>query len=452
MLVHATHLPQLLCVGLIVWVAARFAEELWGPEASVISAALLATSPALVLTGATFHNAIPTTLGTLVGLRAAFAANRLGRIRDCALAGAGFGGALLCRLLDAVAIGVPAALLMLVGVLRTPTDDPTRRRRLLGLGVGVLCALPFVAVLLASQRAVTGDMFLAPYSLMVRIWPNAHVFGFGNSAFGVMHTVQLALSKALVTWARLDAWSFGWPLALFVPILVVLGLGRDRVATWLLAAIGLKMAAYFFYVAPAVQTFGSYYNLPEVPLLAALTARAVLACRDRFHLADASLARLPLRMLAALTVTAFALFWPCQLAWLTRTGATINAPLDVAAEEARKGPVVVFYAQMQPPGLRETSWVFWPPLASGNLDEPVLWAANWGLHNLDLLKRMPERRPFLLTWDDGVPGLEPWTPELAPPGSERGPSRVEPVPVVGPPPSAMVLPEAYRWPVAPNKR
>ena len=82
---------------------------------------------------------------------------------------------------------------------------------------GIYWAMPFVALLLASQRAATGDMFLAPYSLMVRLWPNAHVFGFGNSAYGVIHTLQLAFSKTLVTWARLDVWVLGWPLAMFSP-------------------------------------------------------------------------------------------------------------------------------------------------------------------------------------------------------------------------------------------
>jgi hypothetical protein len=138
------------------------------------------------------------------------------------------------------------------------------------------------------------------------------------------------------------------------------------------------------------------------------------------------------------------LFWPCQLLWLNRTASVINAPIVAAAKAAEHGPIVVFHYHMQPQTyLRNDSWTFWPPLASSRMDEPVVWAGNWGLHNLDLLKQMPGRRPMLLTWKGAQPELVPWTPELAPPGTDKAPVTFEPKPIVIPQPSLMVVPEGY---------
>ncbi|HEY0463618.1 MAG TPA: glycosyltransferase family 39 protein, partial [Polyangiaceae bacterium] len=371
MLLHAPHLPQLVLVGLTVWTASRLADDLWGSEAAVLTAALVATSPLVVLIGATLHNAVPAMFFGLTALRCAFLYRASGRRRDLVYAACAAGAALTCRPFDAVLLTAPAALLIASRLVRRG-DAGAWKGRALDVCWGTLAIAPFVVFLLLWQRATTGSALLAPYTVFMRRWPGSHAFGFGLSAFGVDHTLELAFSKALVVWARFDTWLFGWPLATLPLMLVLLGLKRDEAACWLLAALGLHSVGYFFYAAPSVQTFGTYYQLPLVPLVAVLTARAVLGLRDALRALGEAASAVPMRALAALSVVAGCLFWLPQLAYLWRVADRIAAPFRVAEAAAKEGPILVFHRAMQPSKEpRFTRWVFWPPLAKSDLSDHV---------------------------------------------------------------------------------
>jgi hypothetical protein len=171
-----------------------------------------------------------------------------------------------------------------------------------------------------------------------------------------------------------------------------------------------------------------------LPAVAALTARLVGALGRRLARLGPGARLVPVRAVGALTLVAALLFWPCQVVWLRGVAQTINAPLEAAAEEAKAGPIVVFYSSLQPHDQGATSWVFWPPLADAQLSAPVVWAADWAWHNVELLARLPDRRPFRLVWVGAQARLQPWTPALAPPS----PVHITEVPT--PPPLRMVQP------------
>jgi hypothetical protein len=458
LLLHAPHLPQLVLVAVTIWTASRLADELWGGETAALTAALVATSPLVVMIGATLHNAVPTMCFALIALRCAFRYRASGQRRDFLLAGCASGAALVCRPFDTVLLAMPTVVLLVSRLVRRGEARAWRERVIDVLG-GALAAAPFAAFLLLWQRAVTGKALLAPYARFMEHWPGAHAFGFGSSAFGVDHTLPLAFSKSLVVWARFDTWVFGWPMATLLLMFVLLGLKRDSAALWLLAAVAVHAAGYFFYTAPSVQTFGTYYQLPLAPLVAVLTARAALGLRDALRPLGVVASAVPLRALALLGIVASFTFWLPQLAFLWRVADRIGAPYRLAEAAAKDGPIIVFHRSMQPyKEPRSLSWSFWPPMANADLGDRILWASDYGSHNLELIRRVPDHRPFLLKWSlaEYEPALVPWSIELVPPAKRKpldskfltpdDDSRL----VASAPPNQMVLPEgitlsAFDW-------
>lgn len=454
LLLHAPHLPQLLLVGLTIWTASRLADELWGGETAALAGALVATSPLVVMIGATLHNAVPTMCFALLALRFAFRYRASGRRRDLFYVGCACGAALVCRPFDTVLLAIPIGLMIASRIARRGDAQPWTTKAA-DLGVAALAAAPFVAFLLLWQRAVTGKALLAPYARFMEHWPGAHAFGFGLSAFGVDHTLPLAFSKSLVVWARFDTWVFGWPFATLLLALVLLGLKRDQPACWLLAALAAHAAGYFFYTAPSVHTFGTYYQLPLAPLVALLGARAVLGLRDALRALGSVASAVPLRALAVLGLVACFTFWLPQLSYLWRVSDRIAAPFRLAEAAAKQGPIIVFHRAMQPDKEpRFLSWTFWPPLANADLGDRVLWASDYGSHNLELVRRVPDHRPFLLKWStsDYEPELVPWSLDLVPPAKRK---TVDSKPasayddakfgVILAQPNEMVLPDGIGW-------
>jgi len=453
MLMHAPHLPQLVLVGLTIWSACRLADELWGGESAALTGALVASSPLVVLIGATLHNAVPTMFFALTALRHAFRYQASGQRRDLIFVGCATGAALVCRPFDAVLLAVPTVLLIVSRLVRR--EGAAWSSRALDVVSGAVAAAPFAALLLVWQRAVTGKALLAPYARFMEHWQGAHAFGFGPSAFGVDHTLPLAFSKSLVVWARFDTWVFGWPFASLLVVIVLLGLKRDQAAGWLLVGAAAHCVGYFFYAAPSVHTFGTYYQLPLAPLVALLSARAILGLRDTLRALGETASAVPLRALAALSIVATLTFWLPQLAYLWRVSDLIAAPFRVAEAAAKDGPIIVFHRAMQPyKEPRFTSWAVWPPIAHADLGDRILWAADYRSHNLELIKRVPDHRPFLLQWAtlNHEPVLVPWSIELIPPekrqdrDSKQITANDESKPgVMLAQPNQMVIPDGIGW-------
>ncbi len=385
---HA-HLTQYLCAAAIVWTVARFAEEEWGARASVLSAALLATSPALIFTAATLHNVVPSALCVAVAVRSSARVAR-GEPSLAGLAiGAAAGFAFLCRPLDGVLIALWSA-----GYLALTRGRSAVRPLLLAVAAG----LPFLLIQLATYRALTGSFTTSPYEVWLRKdWPNARLFGFGPTVWRYTHTPRVALDKTVAALARVSLWAFGWPISIAGAVAMAFGWARDRTARALLVLGGLHLTGYFFYALGSVHDLGSYYHLFSLPLLAAITARVLTEVEERnprfVHLAAAA------SVFGALT------FVPSQVTRLRYHTARVRASLVVGERVARDGRVVIFAKATAP----TSSWVYANPLPSPRADDnQVLWLPPTSREGmLAVAREHGDRRPYVLRWIGAEPVLEP---------------------------------------------
>jgi hypothetical protein len=404
MLVAASpHLLQPLFVGAIVYVGARLAGEIWGAETSVITAALLASSPMLLFTGATLHNAVPATFFCLVAVRATRSAVFTGRTRHHALVGAALGAAFICRPYDTMAIGVPL-LFVLVRAAFQPATPSTPMRGTAGLAWAVVCAIPGILLYLVSNDATTGNFLLPAYaSWLEQRYPGAKTVGFGPAVFGGWHTTQLMFSKALVVISRLSVWVFGWPLSFWPLLVLVVGVGRDHRSRLILGVLGIHFGAYCLYTMNSVQDFGSPYHLVEIPFIAMLSARAISAMGDKLNAFGTRLAMWPGRFALTSAIIGLLTFWPKEIAWAEHTAAAVRAPLEAASNAAGSEPSLIFWKSMaapkHQPGPDQLTWVLRPPIPGPKGDDQIIWVRDLGPKNDAVFARYPNRRAFRLGWD-----------------------------------------------------
>ena len=130
---------------------------------------------------------------------------------------------------------------------------PAAPRRALFLLLG---ALPLLALLLAYNRALTGDPLLSPF----QAFDPREVPWFGymehSPAEGIVHTARLA--------AVLNLQLFGWPSSLlFLPLVALLRprLSLDRLA----AAVSLALVVGYFFYYWADFRFGPRYWYEAAP-------------------------------------------------------------------------------------------------------------------------------------------------------------------------------------------
>lgn len=403
LLLHAPHLPQLVCTAIIVYVAARFADDLWGAEVSVVTAALLATSPLLLFNAATLHNAVPATCFLLIAIRAAFRAMRRSWRRDYTFTGLSLGAALLCRPYDAIAVGLPLTIALLITAFRQPSG--ARAVGTSGLALAAASALPFVLLLLAANHAVSGHPLKSAHAAWEH-WrfPGTQSIGFGPTAFPeVYHSPQEMFSKGLVVLARLSTWLFGWPLSFWPLLGLLLGLGRDRYAKLLLVIVAVHFAAYALCTTNAPQDAGSPFHLVEAPLIAILSARAIGAMGGWLSVFGEWLSLWPGRLALCCGLVSLLTFWPAEVSWVRQTADHVRAPLDAAREAAGNRPSLVFWTRLQPE--TPTSWVTSPPPPKPDFSDQLLWVKDDPATNADARARYPTRVPLRLSWSEGAPGV-----------------------------------------------
>jgi 4-amino-4-deoxy-L-arabinose transferase-like glycosyltransferase len=411
MLLHLPHVTQSLCAAGIVYITARFALDLWGAETSVIAGALLVTSPFLLCTAATLHNAVPATFFLLLALRSASWAMKRGRRRDYALVGVGVGAALLCRPYDAAVVGFMIGIVLLIAAIRHPIVNG-KLVGTSGLALTVVGALPFLLFFLSANRAVTGDPFMPAYSLWLqRRFPGARTVGFGPTAFAPpampYHTPQVMFSKGLVVLSRLSTWLFGWPLSFWPLLAMLLGIGRDKHARLLLVVLGVHFVAYALYTLNAVQDVGSPYHLVEAPILALLSARAIVALGQHLNVFGERMSMWPGRFGLMCGLIGLLTFWPAELKWLHRTALSSQAPVEAATKAADGKPALVFWNRLQPVE-HFRSWVFFPPLPGPAFDDPLLWVTDSASTNAAVIAAYPDRRPLRLEWAGDSPRVVPY--------------------------------------------
>lgn len=372
--------PNLLWVPLgafIVWHGARLAQRLVPDGDAHLAAAVLATSPALIGLSTFKHTSMLATALSLVAARL-FLARR--GVADVAL-GAAVGLAVLTRPLDGALVCVAAA--AAIAVAERPQGMRAVALRLLRVGVG---GVPFAALLVAYDVAVTGEPLVMPYNLL---FDGRSVFGFGETAYG-WHGPLDAVSNTGLGVLRLGLWGLGWPLALWVlyRALVVAGEG-DRRLWGPLALVAAHLALYALAPFGQFSSVGISYAIWLLPLVA--VALVALAAGD---------GRWRMRT-AILTGFAWATFVPYG-AWILTATMRFNAtPLDAAdALAAEHGPVLMLHGGL---GTRPSrGLIYAPPLGEGPEADVVWWFDDRDpKRRARALAAFPDRPAFTVQWTFG---------------------------------------------------
>jgi 4-amino-4-deoxy-L-arabinose transferase-like glycosyltransferase len=232
---------------------------LYGPRTGLAALALGALSPFILFQAGSFLSH-PIAGALLAGALAAFMTGERsgGQVRWYALAGALLGAAGLTREAASVLFATPLVVWLV------------QYRRWRPLGRLVAAGLPFVALYVVYNTALTGSPLILPRNL----FDPTDRFGFGDGmGFHQRHTLAAGLANAdeLLTLLQLDL--FGWPPLFTLGLLgVPLLLGRaDRRDRLLVGGFLLFVAAYvgYFYHGNALGPRYYYEALPFMLLLAA---------------------------------------------------------------------------------------------------------------------------------------------------------------------------------------
>jgi hypothetical protein len=387
--------PQLgmhVLVAAIVLATAALAKECYGARAGLLAAALCATSPFLLATGATCHNAT-----TATALLCGFAWLCARFERRLSLACAGLAGVLLglalnVRALEAAGFGaalVPLALYRLA-------TAPQRTRRFAGylaMAAGLAVGLALYAW---TNHALTGSATTSAYEIFNQRYPGTKMFGFGKVPIKHEYTVEEAFSKTIAASVRAWFWMFGFPIGL---ALALCARGRRALALALPAL--LVLAGYFFYYSNSVYDTGPVYCLCMLPLIAVLSARGIAGLAPRVGRNSA------LAGCVALVVCAATLFAPRELAAARAVARSVARP-KLAAAEMNLHHAIILAKRMQPSGPAK-SWVFFRPIPGEPLaDEDVVWLNDAGpAWQTMLADKYPGWALYRLRWVGEQPILEP---------------------------------------------
>jgi hypothetical protein len=389
-------LPQLvphLCAGVVVLACAGIAFELCSVRAAVVAALAAATSPFLLLTCATMHNASTSTACCALFLWAGVRFERHLQLRDAVLAGIALGAAIHIRILDALCYGGPFALYALARL----ATGPARARRSCGYAALGACALFGLALYLAANAHLTGDWRRTPYDVFNQRWPNGRMFGFGRGAMPAFtNPPQVAWSRLVVQVTRGSLWMFGWPVGL----LPALAASPRRVASALVAFPVAVVSGYFLYFANSVHDTGPVYYLCALPALAALVAAG-------WEAIGAALSRsLQAAALAGLVASNLVLFLPRELGFARAVARSIRRPKLAAARAGLHHAIVMAHSMYVRTSIQ--SWVFYPPIPGEHLeDDDVVWLGELGARTPELQATYPGWGIYRLRWRGAEPVIEP---------------------------------------------
>ncbi len=371
------------------------------------AALLVATSPFLLLTAGTLHNATTSVVMVTLGAYLLARHRRRGGLAPAILAGAAFGFDLHARPLNAMVAGGVALLLTAV-IERRERKSP--RELILGFALG--CA-PWLALHGALNWIICDTPFRPP----ITRGNERPIFGLGNLAFGAYHTPWKSLGQVVTNAFELVVWASGSVLTALAFVVGAVGAGRGtgRRADWLWLVIpgALLAGYYFFFRTPPIDT-GPTYFLDAAPFLAIFVARVLAG-------APAAVARLAARALApdeetnvrraALAIPTLALlaglgtFWPQHLHGISRSTDTVLAPYRAVEDSGIHRAIVFWHGS---PARR--SDVTQPPLPAADLDDEDILYARDRRENAELGALYPDRKLYTLRYERGQAVVRPWQP------------------------------------------
>lgn len=387
-------LPDLagpVAVALTALLTLAIARRIFGARAAALTAGLLATSPFLILLGAT-HLSQPTTgLFTttyLYGLVRVYEAPT--RAHWWMLGAASISAAMLTRPQSAVAFLLVGVGALAVAVWRGELT-PGFRPILAGLGVGMLG----VVLLLWLNAVRTGDPLRTSYAAyLAQGAPWIFPVGPGYS-----------IRQAAESLGHLQFWLFGWPISLlFLPFFK-----PNRLALLAAGLVAATAVLFACFAIPTVAPVGPVYYGESIPILAMLSAsgveRAVEWARDRLARPTlaAALAVGPL----CCTALGLATFLPPQLVGLERSAAIVRLPYDLT-EELGPERAVIFAGELPTRAIQPWSWAYYHRSADPDLADQVIFVRDLGAErNRAFLAWLRDRRGYTLVRTGVRFALEP---------------------------------------------
>ncbi len=397
------------------WVVATWgiARKVFDRETALMATALLCFSPFFILSTGSLAAELTSGLFLLAALNAAL---RLGGTKDGWLSvalGVCLGAAYVARPYTALAFGLPLGIWV---------AWRWYRRELWGAVplIAFASAVPFVVLYLWVNFELTGSPWLTPYEIN---FPGRFRLGFGQDAFGIIHTPELALAVAGLSLFELNAWTLGWPLS-FLPIGAAFALERPRGSRLVLAALPLViLLAYVPVPMAGVHDTGPIYYLEILPLLVIFAARGlVLSGRRVAGMLEGRGRDLLAWAVVAATVVGVLGFWSQQVDVLADLRRFNQAPYDLA-ERTIEGRALVFVDEIQTS--QPSSWVLGLRPPRPNLSDRIVYCHGVSLRRAaDVLRWTEDRRGWFLSRDrlTGDVSLIP----LPSAGEQNSPYRVIP--------------------------
>lgn len=397
------HLSAPLVVVLTYLLAREARPDETGAGTALAAAALVATSPFLVLTAGTLHNATTSVVCVTLGAYLLARHRRRGGLASAILAGVAFGADLHARPLNAMILGGATLLVAAIALRR---EGKSLRPLLAGFALGIA---PWMAAHGAIDWILAGN----PFRAVITKGSERPIFGFGNLAFGAYHTPYKAFGQMATNVFEIVLWASG-TIMTALGLVVGAAAPRSRRLEWLwLAPPGaLVVMYYFFFRTPPIDT-GPTYFLDVLPFLAIFLARvlagaplAVARLRGR-SLAPAErtgAARASVLIPALAVLTAFGSFWPAHVHGAARSAESVAAPHRAIAA-AGVHHAVVFWRN--PPTRR--SDVTQPPMPSPDLDDDILFVRD-RRDSDEIAAAFPDRALYNLSYERGNAVLRPWQP------------------------------------------
>jgi hypothetical protein len=366
-LVHCPWVIPAIELAITVFFTGLLAAEYADRRAGVVAAILAATSPMLVMTGATLHNA---NLSAACGAASLWALVMLAKMpsRSASIAlGLSTAIGLHNRPLDQVALTFGAGIVLL---LKERRNLPALARR---LAPAVLIAAPLLALFPLLNHAQSGSYWHSGYWIFNegKGWKT---MGFGRGPFGQAHTVSIAATKTLGVLVRVAFFVTGCPVGWLLACLPLLGVSRGGARAMApLVVIAVYVVAYFFYAASSINPTGPVYYVALAPLLIATIAASAVNLHDALR--QTAIERLIPAVLVGQSVAAILIFWPPELLQLAR-GADDSAKCDALVEAAGIDTGLVFVdTTVKKPAM---SWTSRPPFSLPPFDAPLLFAPSKG--------------------------------------------------------------------------
>ncbi len=357
-------------VAVTVYFTGKLAEEYTGDRrAGVLASVLGASSPLLVFTASTLHNA---NLAAACAAAALWALARMARRSDpraFITLGLAVGVGLHNRVGDQVVITLGGGILLAVHLW---PDLSTLARR---LGPAILVSLPLVALHPVVNNLAYGKWSTTGYAL----FNGGHgwkTMGFGIGPFGLPHTPEVAAVKTFTVFIRVAFHATGAPIALSLLAAPILGLRRSLRTLAPGVPLAVHALFYFFYTGTPIDLTGPVYYVAIAPILLGWLAMVALELHDRLR-ATPGLGRLVPAFLVAQAGAALLAFWPAQVGELY-TSKVQASSCETALEDLgiRRGLVFMRSVHGEHEPIR--TYHHRPPIAIPPFDAPLLFARTLG--------------------------------------------------------------------------